>query len=115
MLGLPPAAWVVILTAVATYVALLSAWLLTIPAQRVAVLHGNIAAIEAELSDDPMLREDQEGAIQQLKLRIARTAGTDRRLIRRGVFLLVISFLTFTGAVVVQVRTDASVRGVESK
>jgi hypothetical protein len=110
MLGLPAAAWVVVLTALATYIALASGWILSIPARRATVLHGNIAAIEAELSDEPLLRQVQEEVINRHKRQIARYAGTDRRLIRRGVGLLVVSFLTFSAAVVVQVRTDDSIR-----
>jgi hypothetical protein len=113
LLGLPPAAWVVILTACATYIALLSGWFFAIPARRVALLHGNIAAIEATLSDDPLLRQSQERTIKQFQLRIAQTTPIDKRLIRRGVLLLVLSFLTFTAAVIVQAKTDPSVRGIE--
>jgi hypothetical protein len=110
MLGLPAAAWVVVLTATATYIALASGWILSIPARRATVLHGNIAAIEAELSDEPLLRQVQEEIINRHKRQIAQYAGTDRRLIRRGVGLLVVSFLTFSAAVLVQVRTDESLR-----
>jgi Na+/H+-dicarboxylate symporter len=107
MLGLSAAAWVIILTAVATYIALFSAWLMALPAQRAAVLQGNIAAIEAELSNDALLREAQEIAIRNMKQRVATNVGRDRGLVRRGVWLLILSVLVFSTALGVQLWTDA--------
>ena len=98
------------LTAIATYIALASSWLLAIPARRAALLQGNITAIEAVLSEEPHLRQAQEQVIQQFRQRAAQSAGRDRRLVRRGIALLVLSFLTFTAAVVVQASTDAAFR-----
>ena len=110
MLGLSAAAWVIILTAVATYIALLSAWLLALPAQRAAILQGNIVAIEAELSEEALLREAQEGVIRNMKQRAAAAVGDDKRQVRRGRWLLALSFLVFTAAVVLQARTDTAFR-----
>jgi hypothetical protein len=106
--GLAPAAWVIILTATATYIALLSAWLLMLPAQRAAVLQGNIIAIEAKLSDEPLMRKAQEGVIATMKQRAAAAVGDDRRIIARGRWMLLLSFLVFTFAIVIQARTDAA-------
>jgi Na+/H+-dicarboxylate symporter len=108
MLGLSAAAWVIILTAVATYIALFSAWLMALPAQRAAVLQGNITAIEAELSNDVLLREAQETAIRNMKQRAATRVGRDRGLVRRGFWLLILSVLIFSAALGVQLRTDAA-------
>jgi hypothetical protein len=106
MVDISPAAWVIILTAAATYIALWSSWLMSLPAQRAAVLQGNITAIEADLSAEPLLRSTQERVIQNMKQRVAATAGTDRRLIARGRWLLFISLVLFTTALVIQIRTD---------
>ena len=115
MFDLSPAAWVIILTALATYIALLSSWLLAIPARRAALLQGNITVIEADLSQDKLMRDVQEEVIRRLKGRIALAAGTDRRLICRGVVLLVVSFGIFTAAVVLQARTDEVFREKPAK
>jgi hypothetical protein len=115
VLGLSPAAWVIIMTAVATYVGLTSSWLLSIPARRASILQGNIVAIEAELSSDPLMRHAQEEVIKNMKRRAAQTAGTDRRFVRRGIFLLLASFLIFTAAVVLQTQTDAAFRHAEAQ
>jgi hypothetical protein len=110
MPNLSPAAWVIVLTTIATYIALVSSWLLSIPARRASILQGNIMAIEAELSEDLLLRQAQEVVIKNMKRRAASAAGLDRRLIRRGIALLVVSFMTFSAAVTLQARTDAAFR-----
>jgi hypothetical protein len=110
MFGLSPGTWIIVLTAGATYVALLASWLLAIPARRAATLQGDITAIEVEFSDEPLLRATQQRAVANIRRRVARTAGIDRRHIRRGVALLALSLATFTAAVAVQIRTEVECR-----
>ncbi|MBW4090033.1 MAG: hypothetical protein HIU82_02830 [Proteobacteria bacterium] len=110
-LGLAPAAWTIVLVALATYAALLSAWLMALPTVRGAAMQEALllltAAAAATTEADRKLHED---ALANLRARLIRRAPRDRRAIRTGWWLLVASLAAFSAAVVLQARTDPAFR-----
>jgi uncharacterized membrane protein YedE/YeeE len=96
--------WITILNDLGTYAGLGSAVMLALPAVRAAALQGDKAAIEAELSADKTVRGVQEVALRTLTTRIAKGVGADRRAIKRGLALLVVSGLLFGVGIYVQAQ-----------
>jgi hypothetical protein len=74
-----PAAWVIVLTSLATYCALLSTYLLGRPALRGFVLQSNILLLEGEKSSDPRIEEFRNQAIENFKDRLKRNLPRDYR------------------------------------
>ena len=105
-LGLTAAAWVVVLTAIATYCGLIASYLLVRPALRGLTLQTNIDLLESEQSTNPRIEKFRQLAVNNLKGRRPKLAKHDRSLYGCGVALLILSFLIFSGAVVLQLRTD---------
>ena len=109
-----PAAWVIVLTALATYCALLSSYLLARPALRGFILQSNVLLLEGEKSSDPRIEEVRKLAIKNFKDRLKRNLPRDHRSNWLGVALLIVSLLLFSGAVALQLRTDPAFHGEQA-
>lgn len=106
ILGLEPGAQIVILQAVATYAALLSAYFFARPVlrgQAVDASHDILTALKSTDRDVEKLLEHAAGVLIERK---QRNLPKSRRDNAAGVLLLVASLLLFTGAVALQVLTD---------
>jgi hypothetical protein len=108
MLGLPPGAWVIILQALATYAGIGSAVFFARPILNTQALMSSRDVVSSMSSDKPdvaamlnLLKDKLNGLV----LRKQPGAKQDNL---RGLVLLVVSFLLFTGAVVLQVATDSA-------
>ena len=111
-MNLSSGAWVLILLALASYLAVASAWLLARPALRAAVLQGRLIVLEIEEDASQAMQEAKRLAVDNLRRRIARNIPRDRRSLFWGVTLLVMSFLALSAGFALQVRTDP-IFGVE--
>jgi hypothetical protein len=106
ILGLEPGALIIILQAVATYAALLSAYFFVRPVlrgQTVDASHDILAALKSDDRDVEKLLEQASGVLIERKRRNQPKSRRDNAI---GVLLLVVSLLLFTGAVALQVLTD---------
>lgn len=106
ILGLEPGAQIVILQAVATYAALLSAYFFARPVlrgQAVDASHDILTALKSTDRDVEKLLEHAAGVLIERK---QRNLPKSRRDNAAGVLLLVASLLLFTGAVALQILTD---------
>jgi hypothetical protein len=103
---LTPAAWVIVLTALATYSGLWASYLLARPALRGFALQSNVLLLETEKSTDSRIEEFRELAIKSFKDRLKQNIPRDRRSNKWGVALLILSFALFSGAVALQLHTD---------
>jgi hypothetical protein len=109
IIGLSPGAQIIILQAVATYLALLSAYFFARPVLREQTLRSHRELLSELASDDQAIQE----IINSASAKLTTSAQTvyqrkGRRDNFRGIALLVLSGLLFTGAVVLQLSTDPS-------
>lgn len=106
ILGLEPGAQVIILQSVATYAALLSAYLLARPVLRGQTLqaHRELLAGMKPAADDVANLFSRAAQILDSRHQIERSLA--RRDNALGIGLLIFSLLLFTGAVALQVMTD---------
>ncbi|HSU07450.1 MAG TPA: hypothetical protein VLI93_17945 [Acetobacteraceae bacterium] len=112
LLGLTPAAWVIIMVAVATYCALASSYYLARPGLRTAPLQAALLQLQGATTNDPQIRAMRDRAIVDLEQRLRAGVRQDDRSNWTGRFLLVLSVVIFSAAVVLQLVTDPAFRGL---
>lgn len=108
------AAWVIVLTAAATYCGIFASYLLARPALRNFVLQSNMLALDSQTHPDPDIERFRREAVQDFKDRLKARVPGDSRLNWWGAAVLLLSFVIFSGAVALQLRTDPAFSGEQS-